>query len=124
MIKWSRDRTSRGNPTLLSQISQISGTASIGNQKYNALQVTLRKRYSAGLEYQIAYTWSHGMSDAIGYYGQGGQAGSQSAYWQNLYDQAAEWGPTYFDITHNITVSTVTNCRLVAEKHSATVGTE
>ncbi|HVT92626.1 MAG TPA: carboxypeptidase regulatory-like domain-containing protein [Bryobacteraceae bacterium] len=96
-----------GNPDLKKEISQISGTASIGNQKYNALQATLRKRFSSGLEYQVAYTWAHGESDAIGYYGQGGQAGSQSAYWQNLYDQKAEWGPTYFDVRHNVTASFV-----------------
>ncbi|HVW85383.1 MAG TPA: carboxypeptidase regulatory-like domain-containing protein, partial [Bryobacteraceae bacterium] len=74
-----------GNPTLKAAISQISGTASIGNQKYNALQATVHRRFSAGFEYQVAITYSHGMSDSIGYYGQGGQAGSQSAYWQNLY---------------------------------------
>ena len=96
-----------GNPTLRNEIAQISGTASIGNQKYNSLQVTMRKRFSYGLEYQIAYTWSHGMSDAIGYYGQGGQAGSQSAYWQNLFNQKSEWGPTYFDIQHNFVPSFV-----------------
>jgi Carboxypeptidase regulatory-like domain len=86
-----------GNPVLRNEISQISGTASIANQKYNALQTTVRKRFSSGLEYQVAFTYSHGMSDSIGYYGQGGQAGSQSAYWQYLYCQACEWGPTYFD---------------------------
>ncbi len=86
-----------GNPALRSEISQISGTASIGKQHYDALQATLRKRFSFGLEYQFAYTWSKTMADAIGYYGQGGQAGSQSAYWQNIYDQAAEMGPAYFD---------------------------
>ncbi len=86
-----------GNPALRSEISQISGTASIGRQGYNALQATLRKRFAAGLEYQIAFTYSHGMSDSIGYYGQGGQAGSQSAYWQYLYCQSCEMGPTYFD---------------------------
>jgi len=32
------------------------------------------------------------MSDAIGYYGEGGQAASQSAYFQNLYDRKSEWG--------------------------------
>ncbi len=96
-----------GNPSLLSEIAQVSGTASIGNQKYNALQVTMQKRFSSGLEYQVAYTWSHGMSDAIGYYGQGGQAGSQGAYWQNLYNQKSEWGPTYFDIQQNLTASFV-----------------
>ncbi len=86
-----------GNPVLRSEISQISGTASIGKQGYNALQATMRRRFSKGLEYQVAFTYSHGMSDSIGYYGQGGQAGSQSAYWQYLYCQACEMGPTYFD---------------------------
>ncbi len=86
-----------GNPALRSEIGQISGTASVGKQGYNALQATLRKRFAHGLEYQVAFTYSKGMSDAIGYYGQGGQAGSQSAYWQYLYCQACEMGPTYFD---------------------------
>lgn len=87
-----------GNPALRSEIAQISGTASIGRQGYNALQATLRRRFSRGLEYQVAFTYSHGMSDSIGYYGQGGQAGSQSAYWQYLYCQSCEMGPTYFDL--------------------------
>ena len=86
-----------GNPVLRGEITQISGTASIGKQGYNALQATVRKRFSAGLVYQVAFTYSRGMSDSIGYYGQGGQAGAQSAYWQYLYCQACEMGPTYFD---------------------------
>jgi hypothetical protein len=87
-----------GNPALRGEIGQISGTASIGRQGYNALQATLRKRFAGGLEYQVAFTYSHGMSDSIGYYGQGGgQAGAQSPYWQYLYCQACEMGPTYFD---------------------------
>jgi len=96
-----------GNPTLRNQIAQISGTASLANQKYNALQVTVRKRFSMGLEYQVAFTYSHGMSDSIGYYGQGGQAGSQSAYWQYLFCQKCEWGPTYFDDKFNFVPSFV-----------------
>ena len=88
-----------GNPQLAS-IAQISGTESCGNQRYDSLQVTARKRLTAGLEYQLSYTWSKGFSDAIGYYGEGGQSASQSAYWQNLYDRKGEWGPTYFDAAH------------------------
>lgn len=88
-----------GNP-LLASIAQISGTESCGNQRYDSLQVTGRKRLSKGLEYQLSYTWSKGFSDAIGYYGEGGQSASQSAYWQYLYDRKAEWGPTYFDAAH------------------------
>ncbi len=96
-----------GNPGLTSKITQISGTASLANQQYHAWQTTVRKRFSMGLEYQVAYTWAKGMSDSIGYYGEGGQAGSQSAYWQNLYDQRSEWGPTYFDNKHSLVASFV-----------------
>jgi hypothetical protein len=91
-----------GNP-MLSGITQISGTESNGNQKYNSLQATFRKRLTKGFELQANYTFSKGMSDAIGYYGEGGQAASQSAYWQYLYDRKAEWGPTYFDAKNMFT---------------------
>jgi hypothetical protein len=106
------DGTTQASPYLaanpaLSKIAQISGTESNGNQRYDSLQVSLRKRLSEGLEYQLSYTWSHGMSDAIGYYGEGGQAASQSAYWQYLYDRKAEWGPTYFDVRHALVYSFV-----------------
>ena len=89
-----------GNPTLQSELSQISGTASIGNMRYDALQATLQKRFSNGLQGQIAYTYSKCMTDSSGYFGSWGQAASASAYWQNLYDQRAEWGPCYYDVTH------------------------
>ncbi|MDE3165392.1 MAG: TonB-dependent receptor, partial [Acidobacteriota bacterium] len=105
-----------GNPTLVSKISQISGTCSCANQKYDALQTSLHKRFSSGLEYQVSYTWSKGMSDSIGYYGEGGQAGSQSAYMQNLYDRRSEWGPTYFDIQQNFTTSFVYELPFGAKK--------
>ena len=70
-----------------------------------------------GLEYQLAYTWQNGMSDSIGYYGEGGQAGGQSAYMQNLYDRTAEWGPTYFDVKHNFVGSFVYEVPFGRKKH-------
>jgi hypothetical protein len=92
-----------GNPTLLGEIGQISGTASNGNQSYNSLQAVAQKRFGNGIQFSAAYTWSKCMSDAIGYYGAGGQSGSQSAYWQNLYDKKSEWGPCFYDVAHNFT---------------------
>jgi hypothetical protein len=94
-----------GNPTLVNEIAQISGTQSGANQKYNSMQVALHKRFSMGIEYQISYTWAHGMSDSIGYYGDGGQSGSQSAYMQNLYDRRSEWSPQLADVRHNFVAS-------------------
>jgi hypothetical protein len=91
-----------GNPAIVSQIGQISGTASSGIQSYNALQAVLQKRLSEGLSFQANYTWSRCMTDSIGYYGPGGGSQTQaaSAYWQNLYNSAAEWGPCFYDVGH------------------------
>jgi hypothetical protein len=94
-----------GNPALLAQITQVSGTASEGNQKYNAFQTHMRKRFGVGLDFQIGYTYSHGMTDAQGYYGSSGQSAGTGAYTQNLYDRKAEWGPSFFDNKHNMSGS-------------------
>jgi hypothetical protein len=98
-----------GNPALLAAIgpnATISGTESNGNQSYNALQVTVQQRLAHGLEGQFFYTYSKCMTDSIGFYGEPGtQAANQSAYAQNLYHRAAEWGPCYYDLTHNVSAS-------------------
>ena len=90
-----------GNPGIKSQIGQISGTASDGNQSYNALQIVVQKRLSQGLSFQGNYTWSKCLTNSIGYYGSSGQSAPASAYWQNIYNSRAEWGPCFFDVTNN-----------------------
>jgi hypothetical protein len=91
-----------GNPAFQSDISQISGTASVGNQKYNALQAVFQKRMSHGLEFQVAYTYSKCMTDNSGYYGTWGstQGTPASPYFQNLYNPRADYAACYFDATH------------------------
>jgi hypothetical protein len=91
-----------GNPALQQDISQISGTASVGNQKYNALQAVFQKRMTNGLEYQVAYTFSKCMTDNSGYYGTWGstQGSPASPYFQNLYNPHADYAPCYFDSSH------------------------
>ncbi len=96
-----------GNPTLLNEIGQISGTASVGNQDYDGLQMQVRKHLSSGLEYTVAYTYSKCMTNNMGYYGQGGQASQSNWYYQNIYDAAAEWGPCDYDATHNFVANVV-----------------
>ena len=87
-----------GNPAFQSDISQISGTASTGSSNYHALQAVLQKRYSSGLQYQVAYTYSRCRTDNSGYYGNwGNQAAPANPYYQNLYDPRADWADCYFD---------------------------
>jgi hypothetical protein len=96
---------SKLNPAL-SQITQISYTESEAVMNYNSLQVTGRRRLSHGLEFLANWTYSKGLSNNLGYYGAGGGAGdSQSAYWQDAYNGGADYGPTYFDAKHNLSVS-------------------
>jgi len=87
-----------GNQLFQSDISQISGTASIGSSNYHALQAVLQKRYSKGLQYQVAYTFSRCRTDNSGYYGNwGAQAAPANPYYQNLYDPRADWANCFFD---------------------------
>jgi hypothetical protein len=96
-----------GNPAL-KNIGQISGTESNGNQRYDALQTTLKKRFGQGLQAQVAYTFSKAMANSSGYYGSwGGQTTPSSPYWQNLYNGNAEWGPTFYDSKHLLSVYAV-----------------
>jgi hypothetical protein len=105
-----------GNPDLLGEAGCIpsstvfcqpspvaKGTFSIGNMSYNALQAVLQRRMSHGLETQVSYTYSHCLTNNIGYYGDGAQASPQSAYWQNTFNPKAEWGSCYFDLHSNLT---------------------
>jgi len=103
----SPTRYLEGNPALLADIGQISGTSSIGNQDYDALQVTFAKRISQGLQFTAWYTWSKCLTNSIGYYGQGGQADNASAYFQNIYNIRAEWGECGYDATHNFVANSV-----------------
>lgn len=95
----------QGNPALLADISQVSGTASTGYMHYNALQTVLQQRMANGLEGQVAYTWSHCMTNNSGYYGTWGtatQATPASPYYQNLYDPGADYASCYYDAKSNL----------------------
>jgi hypothetical protein len=98
-----------GNPAFQSDISQISGTASVGSMKYQALQAVLQKRYANGLNYQVAYTFSRCQTDNSGYYGTWGdtQGTPANPYYQNLYDPKADWADCYFDAKHIVSAYTV-----------------
>jgi hypothetical protein len=89
-----------GNPAQGGLGAKTSGTKSNGTMEYDSLQAVLQKQMSNGLQGQVSYTFSKCMSDSTGYYGAWQNALSASAYWQNVYDQRAEWAPCYYDATH------------------------
>ncbi|HWF47370.1 MAG TPA: carboxypeptidase regulatory-like domain-containing protein [Bryobacteraceae bacterium] len=87
-----------GNPALAADNPTDKLTITDGIQNYNALQVSFQKRLSQGLEFQANYTWSHCLTDSIGYYGGYGQGAGNYYYWQNTYDAHSYYGSCYYDV--------------------------
>jgi len=88
----------------------VKDTVSDGKMNYNALQAVLQKRFSQGLEGQVAYTYSKCMTNSSGYYGTWSdttQTTPASPYWQNLYNPNAEWSQCYYDVKHMISAYAV-----------------
>ena len=74
-------------------IGEIDLTDSSGRRNYNALQVSLRKRFSGGLVANANYTWSH----AIVYGGDEGFNGQAVQDWSNM---AGSRGDSKLDLRH------------------------
>jgi hypothetical protein len=90
----------QGNPALINDLANVSGTASVGYMNYNSLQAVLQQRIAHGLSAQVAYTWSHCFTNNSGYYGIGGAAAgatSASPYYQNLYNPAGDYASCYYN---------------------------
>ncbi|HYL75387.1 MAG TPA: TonB-dependent receptor [Bryobacteraceae bacterium] len=49
---------------IFTQFNNIYDAESVGNSNYNALNVTLNRRFSKGYEFFLTYTWSHALDDA------------------------------------------------------------
>jgi len=73
---------------------------SIGKADYHAFQFQMNKRFTKGLAYQIAYTWSKSIDyGASGWYGVEGQSVSDP------YNLRGSRGPSGFDLTHVLSVN-------------------
>ena len=77
----------------------IRFTDSNAIMNYNALQTTVRQRLSHGLQYTANYTWSHAMTNSVGFYGVPSVTVG-SAYAENVYDMHSEYGPAGQDVRH------------------------
>jgi hypothetical protein len=86
-------------------ITTVATTASRAHSQYDSLQASVRQRAWHGLEFLASYTLGKAYSNNRGYYGAGGFANTEGAYWQNTYDPDAEWGPAFHDIRHNFIFS-------------------
>ncbi|HET9407430.1 MAG TPA: carboxypeptidase regulatory-like domain-containing protein [Candidatus Sulfotelmatobacter sp.] len=77
--------------------------ASIGSAWYHALEASLSKRFSHGLQFLASYTWTRDLtteSDAVNFANGGGRVGNQ-------FDQHHNYGPDMFIHPHRFVLSGV-----------------
>jgi len=73
---------------------------SVGFADYHAFQLSLDKRLSSGLSYQVAYTFSKALDENDGWFGAEGKNVADP------YNPRASLSPAGFDIPHNFVVNT------------------
>jgi hypothetical protein len=71
----------------------IYSVCNCDNSDYNSLQVKAQKRFSHGLDFLVAYTWSKTFTNGQGGYG-----------FADNYDVRADHGPANFDRTNAVTI--------------------
>ena len=88
--------------------SSMGEIASIANSSYNALEVSLQKRFSHGLAFLASYTWSKSIDDASSFNMTGSAAkpvAGENDLAQNPFDLAAERGLSMFDARNRFVFS-------------------
>ena len=78
----------------------VDSKSDIGSSTYDALLLSLDRRFSNSLSFQAHYTWSHSIND-------GSVGGGESNGPENVNCLACDKGPSVFDVRNNVTVNTV-----------------
>jgi Carboxypeptidase regulatory-like domain/TonB dependent receptor len=78
----------------------VDKKADIGSSSYNALLLSLERRFSQGLSFQGHYTWSHSIND-------GSVGGGESNGPENVNCLPCDKGPSVFDVRSSIAVNAV-----------------
>jgi hypothetical protein len=91
------------------QYDSLAAVSSIGRSNYHGLVMTLRKRYSAGTQFDFNYTLSQSKDlgsqvergSAFGNFSNGGYSG----FLINSFDPELNWGYSDFDVRHQINMN-------------------
>lgn len=75
----------------------------VGNSTYHGLEASLQKRMSRGLNFNVAYTWSHSIDQAMEHLFSGGS----NSFLQNEHDLTQQRGNSDFDTRHRLSTSVV-----------------
>ncbi len=91
------------------QWDSLGAISTLGKSEYHALQASLRKKYSDGVQFDLNYTLSksNDMSSAVergSFFTEYG-AGGYSGFLINSWDPRTSWGRSDFDVRHQINLN-------------------
>jgi outer membrane receptor protein involved in Fe transport len=101
--------------------SSVGEIAGIANSSYNAMEASLRKRFSHGLSFLASYTWSHSIDDVSSFNITGSASqpvAGENDLAQNPFDLAAERGRSMFDSRQRFVLSYQWSLPLLQRSHS------
>ena len=95
------------------QFDALAVQSSVGRSNYNALQLSVRKRWSQGYQFDVNYTLAK--SEDLGssverdtmWFPQG--LGGVSGFLVNPWKPDLQWGPSDFDVRHQLNVNGIAN---------------
>jgi hypothetical protein len=96
------------DPAAPCNYASVGMIAGIANSTYNAMEVSLKKRFSYGLSFLASYTLSKTLDDVSTFNITGSASQSvagENDLAQNPFDLAAEHGRSMFDARHRVVVS-------------------
>jgi hypothetical protein len=93
--------TSRPPARIQSDLGSFTSIESDANSIYHSLQIQLNKKFSRGIQFTTAYTWSHAIDEASDLFDLAGAR----ALPQNSFDREAERGDANFDVRHRFVYS-------------------
>jgi hypothetical protein len=82
-------------------LGSFTSIESDANSNYHSLQVQMNKRFSNGIQFTTAYTWSHAIDEVSDLFDLGGAP----ALPQDSFNRAAERGDANFDVRHRFAYS-------------------
>ncbi|HYR42365.1 MAG TPA: hypothetical protein VER98_05050 [Terriglobia bacterium] len=82
----------------MSGFSSFGFKANDGNNHFNALQLSLNRRFTKGLLFQMNYMWSHGITDAS-------NGAGESVAIQNMACRACDRSSSSIDVRHNMSAN-------------------
>ncbi len=88
------------DPNFPDPFGSVDYKSDVGSSTYNALGLSLERRFKKDLSFQARYTWSHSIND-------GSVGGGESNGPQNVNCLQCDKGPSIFDVRHNVTVDAV-----------------